>query len=126
MHREVESSILIVDDVPSVRQFLKQSLHHLGTYEIHDAADAKQATRTMSFLRPDIIFLDIDLPDQQGTTLIPKFLQLSPDSTIVMFSANNTVENIVKAKELGAKGFLVKPFTLNKIDFILKKYGRKK
>ncbi len=126
MHRKVESSILIVDDVPSVRQFLKQSLHHLGTYEIHDAADAKQATRTMTFLRPDIIFLDIDLPDQQGTTLIPKFLQLSPESTIVMFSANNTVENIVKAKELGAKAFLVKPFTLNKIDFILKKYGRRK
>ncbi len=126
MHRKVESSILIVDDVPSVRQFLKQSLHHLGTYEIHDAADAKQATRTMTYLRPDIIFLDIDLPDQQGTTLIPKFLQLSPESTIVMFSANNTVENIVKAKELGAKGFLVKPFTLNKIEFILKKYGRKK
>lgn len=125
MRRKVESSILIVDDVSSVRQFLKQALHHLGTYEIHDAADAKQAMRTMSFLRPDIIFLDIDLPDEQGTTLIPKFLQMSPNTTVVMFSANNTVENIVKAKKLGAKGFLVKPFTLNKIDFILKKYGRK-
>lgn len=125
MHRKIESSILIVDDVSSVRQFLKQSLHHLGTYEIHDAANAKQALRTMTYLRPDIIFLDIDLPDQQGTTLIPKFLQISPCTTIVMFSANNTVENIVKAKKLGAKAFLVKPFTLNKIDFILKKFGRK-
>lgn len=124
MRDNYASTVLIVDDVSSVREFLRQTLHRLGVFRIEDAANARQAVNTFKKQKPDIVFLDIDLPDTNGTQLISVLLEMSPKATIIMLSANNTVDNVKFAIAHGAKGFIVKPFSPQKIQAIFDKFGR--
>lgn len=126
MKETYASTVLIVDDVSSVRDFLRQILHYLGVYRIEDANNGQQAVNIFKRKKHDIVFLDIDLPDQDGTQLLSELLEMSPTSTIIMLSANNTVDNVKFALSHGAKGFVVKPFSPQKISAVLQRFGRHK
>ena len=82
---------------------------------------------------PDVLFLDIGLPDINGHEVLEKLFKLDPDAYVVMFSGNGDKENIMKAVELGAKGFVGKPFSQEKLlqyiqksPFIQEKQKREK
>ena len=64
---------------------------------------------------PDVLFLDIGLPDIDGHAVLEKIFKLDPDAYVVMFSGNKDRDNVMKAVELGAKGFVGKPFTSEKL-----------
>lgn len=63
----------------------------------------------------DMIFLDINLPDVTGMDILQRILNIDPQAHIVMLSGNGNRENVVKAMQLGAKGFVAKPFTIEKL-----------
>ncbi|MBE0362649.1 two-component system, chemotaxis family, response regulator CheY [Pseudoalteromonas ulvae UL12] len=116
-------SVLIVDDVGTVRNFLHQTLVHLGIDNISEASTAGQCLQMSEDNQYSIIFLDIELPDGNGKEIIEKLNQISPSSNVVMVSAHSTVENVKDAIDKGAKGFVVKPFSPKKIAAILKKFA---
>ena len=70
---------------------------------------------------PDVLFLDIELPDITGHDVLQKVLEMDPDAFVIMLSGNGNKENIFKAMKTGAKGFVGKPFTKDKLlQYILK------
>lgn len=115
-------SILIVDDVSTVRSFLRQTLMHLGIDNVKEAATAAQCISECRSVNYNIIFLDIELPDGDGKELLAQIYELNPETNVVMVSAHSTVENVKDAIDRGAKGFVVKPFAPKKIAAMLKKF----
>ncbi len=114
-------SILIVDDVSTVRNFLHQTLVHFGIEHIDEASNAQSCLSKAAENNYQLIFLDIELPDGDGKELIAEIQKVAPDTNVVMVSAHSTVENVKDAIDKGAKGFVVKPFSPKKIAAILKK-----
>lgn len=77
--------------------------------------DTYMALRTYVRLAPDILFLDIGLPNVTGHELLERILALDPDACVVMLSSSADRVNVMRAMEKGAKGFIAKPFTREKI-----------
>ena len=111
-----QSSILIVDDVSSVRYFLNQNLRIMGAEKVAEASTGQQALIAISTEQPDVIFLDIELPDSNGHELLTHIKALDPKCHVVIMSAHSTVENVKRSVEGGASGFMAKPFTPQKIQ----------
>ena len=103
--------MIIEDDAFSRRlvgNVLKQfSLTGLGSAEL--------ALANYVHIAPDILFLDINLPDVSGHELLEKITALDPKAYVVMLSANADIENITQALSKGAKGFVAKPFSRDKL-----------
>lgn len=76
---------------------------------------ADKALATYVRLAPDLLFLDINLPDVTGHELLEKIVALDPNAYVIMLSGNADKENIMQAMEKGAKGFVGKPFTREKL-----------
>ena len=119
---DTQLSILIIDDVSTVRSFLSQTLMHLGIENVKEASTAKQCISECQAANYNMIFLDIELPDGDGKELIAQINDINPETNVVMVSAHSAVENVKEAIDKGAKGFVVKPFTPKKIAAMLKKF----
>lgn len=101
-------------------------LDQLRIYETRRAGNAVDCFKTYLSDAPDILFLDIELPDWDGISIIKKIRSFDPDAFIVMLSANSYAEKVKQAMEAGANGFMTKPFNRGKIEEYLKKYKRAK
>jgi len=108
-----EKRVLLVDDDPVTRWLVKAALQDDCT--ITTAATAEKALILFETLCPDIVFLDIQLPDGDGHELLNKFLALNSNAYIVMFSGHDSLRNIVSLLEDGAQGFISKPFKKEKM-----------
>lgn len=106
---------LVVDDVAAVRSYISQILLSLGVASVLEAADGNSATMLFSQHRPDVVFLDIQLPDINGQQLLKRFRQQNENAVVFMVSAFSSVDNLKMAVENGARAFVVKPFTINRI-----------
>ena len=84
-------------------------------FTIATAATAAEARVAYMASVPDIVFLDIGLPDATGHTLLTEFTALDNEAFIVMLSGNSFQTDIVKAMRCGAKGFVGKPFSRAKL-----------
>jgi two-component system chemotaxis response regulator CheY len=111
-----QSSFLIVDDVSSVRYFLNQNLRIMGAEKVAEASTGQQALQAVSTEHPDVIFLDIELPDSNGHDLLSHIKAMEPKCHVVIMSAHNSVENLKRSVQGGASGFMAKPFTPQKIQ----------
>ncbi len=108
-------SALVVDDDSIARGYLKSALRALECREVQEVSKADQVLPACLRFRPDIVFLDIDLAGSNGLELIGQILQKRSGQYIVMVSAHSTVGNVKQSLESGARGFIVKPFTMAKI-----------
>jgi two-component system nitrogen regulation response regulator NtrX len=108
--------ILVVDDESEIRGLLKEILADEG-YEVDIAADASEARQRRSQHDPDLILLDIWMPDTDGITLLREWSQPNGSSVcpVVMMSGHGTVETAVEATRLGAFDFVEKPLSLAKL-----------
>ena len=77
--------------------------------------NADQAISTYITLAPDVLFLDIDLPNISGHELLEKIIEIDPEAYVIMLSGNSDQANIMQAMTHGAKGFVAKPFTREKL-----------
>ncbi|MBN9588951.1 MAG: hypothetical protein BGN85_00590 [Alphaproteobacteria bacterium 64-11] len=102
--------VLIVDDEPQIRRFLRTSLPPHG-YECIEAEDAASAMVAYGKDRPDVIILDLGLPGRDGFSVIQDIRKLAL-TPIVVLSARGDVEGKVKALELGADDYVTKPFDM--------------
>ena len=113
--------ILVVDDEPDIRELIKEILMDEG-YEVESAADAAQARHALRTRRPDLVLLDVWLPDTDGISLLKEWSQeeglLSP---VIMISGHGTVETAVEATRLGAYDFVEKPLSLSKLLLVVQR-----
>jgi two-component system nitrogen regulation response regulator NtrX len=109
------SRILVVDDEADIRGLLKEILSEEG-YEVEVAADATQARSSRAAQVPDLVLLDIWMPDTDGITLLREWSMTDGyDCPVVMMSGHGTVETAVEATRLGAFDFIEKPLSLTKL-----------
>lgn len=119
-----ETIVLIVEDEKELSDRIKLILEMEG-YRAEEAFSGKEA-REMGMRYPyDIALLDINLPDMQGTKLIPDLLKSNPDMAIIIVTGFPDQENTMVALNLGAKGYLTKPFEPEKLIEMLDDRVRK-
>jgi two-component system nitrogen regulation response regulator NtrX len=108
--------ILIVDDEADIRTLLREILSEEG-YEVDVAADAVQARASRARQSPDLVLLDIWMPDTDGITLLREWSRgpTMVECPVVMMSGHGTVETAVEATRLGAFDFVEKPLSLAKL-----------
>jgi len=107
--------ILIIDDDSQVRNHLRASLTHSGFENIITAVNAAEGLSMYAKESPDATFLDINLPDADGVAILSQLLKYDENAYIVMLSGDSTIVNVKKSIDSGAKGFVVKPFSMKKI-----------
>jgi len=101
-------NILVVDDEPHIRRLLGHALLRAG-HAVTEAATAAEALSKARHERPDIILLDLGLPDRDGLELVP-LLKANGDPGIIILSARDATEEKVAALDLGADDYVTKPF----------------
>ena len=107
--------ILVVDDEADIRSLLKEILSEEG-YEVDVAANAVQARASRARQTPDLVLLDIWMPDVDGITLLREWSSANAEGCpVVMMSGHGTVETAVEATRLGAFDFVEKPLSLAKL-----------
>jgi len=109
------SRILVVDDEADIRELLQEILSEEG-YEVEVAANAADARAARAVNSPDLVFLDIWMPDTDGITLLREWSNTEGyDCPVVMMSGHGTVETAVEATRLGAFDYVEKPLSLTKL-----------
>ncbi len=107
--------ILVVDDEPDIRSLLKEILEDEG-YTVTTAEDAAHAREARRAQRPDLILLDIWMPDVDGITLLKEWIAEEPlTQPVIIMSGHGTVETAVEATRLGAYDYIEKPLSLAKL-----------
>ena len=107
--------VLVVDDESDIRTLVRDILSDEG-YEVEVAADASQARAARDRMSPDLVLLDIWMPDTDGISLLREWSRApGDDCSVVMMSGHGTVETAVEATRLGAFDFVEKPLSLAKL-----------
>ena len=107
--------ILVVDDEVGIRELLSEILFDEG-YHVHAAENAGQARAFRNRQAPDLVLLDIWMPDIDGVSLLKEWVAHSQlTMPVVMMSGHGTIETAVEATRIGAVDFLEKPIALQKL-----------
>lgn len=107
------TKVLVVDDAKLMHKLIKGILE-VRDVEIIDAFDGIEAIKLAKESKPDIVFLDVIMPNKDGIETLQELLEIYPDLKVAMASSMGTKEKVVEALKLGAKGFLQKPFDADK------------
>lgn len=102
------TKVLLIEDDPVTRWMVRNSLKN--ECEFASASCANKAFSMYSSFNPEIVFLDINLPDNDGYSVLQWIMKNDPGACVVMFSSNSNLDNILSALERGASGFISKPF----------------
>ena len=118
--------LLLVDDEDNLRSMLEAALRHSG-FEVHPAADGRSALEAIPEAKPDLIVLDVMLPDLDGFEVCRR-LRAEGDRTPVLFlTARDATEDKVRGLTMGGDDYLVKPFSLDelvaRINAVLRRVG---
>ena len=105
--------VLIIDDEPQIRRLLRTTLDR-AAYDVCEAATAKEALDALAATGPDVVLLDLGLPDRDGLELVPIIRKMS-DATLLVVSARNATDQKVAALDLGADDYVTKPFDTDEL-----------
>jgi len=114
-----ENVILLADDDMFIRILVKNAIASQAT--VREVEDGNEIIGAYKRYAPDILFLDIHMPNREGTDVMNDILPLDPEAYIVMLSADGSRENIETSMQNGARDFLTKPFTKDKLLEFVKK-----
>ena len=110
-------SVLIVDDEIGVRESLKIILNK--DYEVSLARNAEEAFSKIKEHSPDVILLDITLPDLDGLKVLERIKRNDPNIIVIMITGAETVNTAVEAMKLGAYDYVTKPFDIDQLRLII-------
>ncbi len=102
------TQVLIVDDHPLTREALSSLLKAHGFDVVGSASDGAEAIVEAGRLQPNLILLDLLMPDMDGITALPRLREVAPDCEVVVLTASGTEENLLAAIRAGAAGYLLK------------------
>lgn len=121
---EKELKVLICDDSLLIRKKLRDLLEKCKCKEIYEAENGNVAIQMAKEKKPDLIFMDIVMPDKDGIEALGEIKEILPEAKVVMASSAGTKEHLKKALDKGAYDFIQKPIAfeavLNIIDKVLK------
>lgn len=108
-----QRTVLVVEDSPLFRKMVGEFLHALGVTRVQEASNGRSALEQLAHSRPDLVCLDLTLPDVSGYDVC-EYIRGQPELAglpVLMISARGTLLDRAQAEEVGADGYLTKPFT---------------
>jgi DNA-binding NarL/FixJ family response regulator len=99
---------LIVNDEAHVRVLIRMLLKQLGIETVWDAADGNEALEKAGAHKPDVILLDINLPQVGGLEVLGKLKQAHPAIPVIIVSSQSTMKTVIQTRELGAEAYVLK------------------
>ncbi|WP_075089589.1 response regulator [Verrucomicrobium spinosum] len=109
------SRILIIEDEAALASAIGQLTRRMG-FEPLLAASAAQGLEQLRRRRPDLVVLDIGLPDRSGLEVLQEIRSIDADLPVLIITAHGHLQNAVEAKKRGASGYLVKPLDLRELE----------
>lgn len=103
------NKILVVEDDPSIQEFLKEYLLDNG-YAVETASDGVQALNSLKKSQPDLVLLDLGLPNVTGEAVCLEIRKKYPDLPVIILTAKDDVSDVVRGLNLGADDYITKPF----------------
>ncbi|WP_066173057.1 response regulator [Bacillus marinisedimentorum] len=107
--------VLIVDDAAFMRMMIKDILSKNGYEIVAEAADGQQALDLYKEHTPDLVTMDITMPEMDGITSLKEIKKINPDAKVIMCSAMGQQAMVIDAIQAGAKDFIVKPFQADRV-----------
>ncbi|GAB3067279.1 response regulator [Virgibacillus ainsalahensis] len=107
--------ILIVDDAAFMRMMIKDILTKNGYIVAGEAQDGAEAVEKYKELTPDLVTMDITMPEVDGITALKQIRELNAEAKIIMCSAMGQQAMVIEAIQAGAKDFIVKPFQSDRV-----------
>lgn len=107
--------VLLCDDAQVIRVMLSRILAEGGFTIVGEAANGEQAVNLYRQLKPDLVFMDITMPEMNGIQAVRTIKKEDPQARIVMCSAMGQKTHVLEAVEAGAKNFIIKPFESQKV-----------
>ena len=114
---EPRKRVLIVDDEAGVRDSLRLLLK--SSFDVHTAEDGQQALNVVDEIKPDLILLDVLMPNLDGMQTLKQLKERSIEAPVIMLTATNTVRTAVQAMKWGAVDFLGKPFEVEELSNLI-------
>ncbi len=108
-------SVLIVDDALFMRMMIKDILSKDGFEVVGEAENGIEAVKKYAELRPDLVTMDIVMPEMDGIEAVRNIIRIDPMAKVLMCSAMGQQPLVVEALEAGAKDFIIKPFQPAKV-----------
>ena len=112
-------TILLVDDSLLVHRVLEAAMTESGYEVVGHAYDGNQAVELFTELRPGIVLLDIIMPEKGGLDALKEILAIDPSVVVVMASSYGTEETVEEALDAGARGFVQKPYSPDRLIELL-------
>ncbi len=111
---DAEARLLVVDDEPNIRELLATSLRFAG-FEVHAAADGRTALRMARELEPDLLVLDVMLPDMDGFTVTRRLREKGQHMPVLFLTARDDTSDKVQGLTVGGDDYVTKPFSLEEV-----------
>lgn len=118
--------IMIVDDTPMIRAMLRDLLEEVGYEVVAEAETGEEAVRRYPELKPDLLTMDLCMPDMDGMEAMTKILEIDPKATIIISSSMGWSSSMTAAIKAGAKDFLIKPIQPDHFLKVVKNHLDKK
>jgi two-component system chemotaxis response regulator CheY len=119
-------SILLVDDSLLTIKKLRKMLEGLGHHIVGTASTGEQAIQEHHRLHPDLVTMDITMPDMDGIEATRRILEIDPEAVIIMVTSHGQEQMVMDAIDAGAKGYVLKPVKQDKLseylDSVVEKY----
>lgn len=109
-----EARLLVVDDEPSIRELLAASLKFAG-FDVVSAGDGTEALRMAESHRPDLVVLDVMLPDMDGFTVTRRLRERGRDTPVLFLTARDETQDKIQGLTVGGDDYITKPFSLEEV-----------
>ena len=108
-------TLMIVDDVAVIRMMLKKILQNNGYRVVAEAGDGAEAIKRYMEFKPDLVTMDLTMPDKDGIETMQEILRFDHNAKIVMVSAVDQQDSLVRAIKSGAVDYIIKPFEADRV-----------
>ena len=106
----MKKKALLVDDAAFMRMILKKTLEELDFEVVAEAKSGKDAVRLYNQYKPDLVTMDLSMPEMDGIKATEKIIEKDPQAKIIICSAMGQKRKIIESVKAGAKDFILKPF----------------
>lgn len=111
-----KTTFVVTDDAMFMRTLLRKMLEQNDEFEVlGEAANGFEAIEAAKKFKPDVMTLDITMPEMDGIHAVPEILKISPSTRIIMVTAMGQQSMVIEAIKLGAKDFVIKPFEKSRV-----------
>ena len=114
-------NILICDDAAFMRMMIKDILTKNGYNVVGEAENGARAVEKYNELKPDLVLMDITMPEMDGIQALKKIKETDPSALVIMCSAMGQQAMVIESIQAGAKDFIVKPFQADRVIEAVKK-----